>query len=478
MELKKQAVHGAIWVFAEQFGSQLIGFVLNLILARILLPSDFGTIALFSIVMSIGNVLVQGGMSSSLIRNAQNDERDYSTVFWFNIASAVLIYLVVYFIAPLFAKFFEVEILTSLIRVFSLILIIDSFAMVQGVKFVKELDFKKNFKIQLPSLLIGGGCGVYFAMNGYGVWSLVYYSLIQNSIFMIQHWLYSSWRPSFSFDMQKFKYHFGFGVNMTLSALLNVIVANIYTIILGKKFSPSILGYYNRADGLKQLPINNISNTLNKVTFPLFAEIGDDNIRFRNSFRELQMLVMFIVSPLVGILIVSAEPIIRVLYTEKWLPAVPYLQILSLAGVFQPVQSYNLNVLQIKGRSDLLLKLEVVKKIIIVLVVVVSLPFGLFALVWGQVLISILSLFVNSFYTGKFIKYSIFDQIVDLLFSLFLSSIIGLIIWIIDLYYFQYLSDLLRIGLISLTFLIVYFIVSVLLKRNEIKLIYSLIKRK
>lgn len=477
MELKKQAVHGAIWVFAEQFGSQLIGFVLNLILARILMPADFGTIALFGIVMSIGNVLVQGGMSSSLIRNAQNDERDYSTVFWFNIASAILIYLVIYLIAPLFARFYEVEILTSLIRVFSLILIIDSFAMVQGAKFVKELDFKKNFKIQLPSLLIGGACGVYFAMNGYGVWSLVYYSLIQNSIFMIQHWLYSSWRPSFAFDMQKFKYHFGFGVNMTLSALLEVIFSNLYSIIIGKKYSTEDLGYYNRADSLKQLPISNIATTLNKVTFPLFAKIGNDDERLRHSYRELQMLVMFVIAPLVGIMIVAAEPLIRFLYTDKWLPAVPYFKILCIAGLLYPIHAYNLNILQIKGRSDLFLRLEVIKKIIIVVVIAVCLNFGIIALVWGQVFISILSLFVNTYYTGRYLNYPIFKQLYDLSTSILIASSIGIGLWLLDGQYLVNQSDLLRILTITVIFLVLYMAVSVMMKRNELKLIKALIKR-
>ena len=477
MELKKQAVHGAIWVFAEQFGSQLIGFVLNLILARILMPADFGTIALFGIVMSIGNVLVQGGMSSSLIRNAQNDERDYSTVFWFNIASAILIYLVIYLIAPLFARFYEVEILTSLIRVFSLILIIDSFAMVQGAKFVKELDFKKNFKIQLPSLLIGGACGVYFAMNGYGVWSLVYYSLIQNSIFMIQHWLYSSWRPSFAFDMQKFKYHFGFGVNMTLSALLEVIFSNLYSIIIGKKYSTEDLGYYNRADSLKQLPISNIATTLNKVTFPLFAKIGNDDERLRHSYRELQMLVMFVIAPLVGIMIVAAEPLIRFLYTDKWLPAVPYFKILCIAGLLYPIHAYNLNILQIKGRSDLFLRLEVIKKIIIVVVIAVCLNFGIIALVWGQVFISILSLFVNTYYTGRYLNYPIYKQLYDLSTSIIVASSIGIGLWLLDGQYLVNQSDLSRILTITVIFLVLYMAVSVMMKRNELKLIKALIKR-
>ena len=237
MGLKEQATKGVFWVFAEQFGSQLIGFVINLVLARVLLPSDFGTIALYGILMSVSAVLVNGGLTSSLVRAQHVDERDLSTVFWFNLVVSLILYLFVYIIAPYFANFYNIPILTDLIRVYGVILIIDSFASVQVSRVLKSMNFKTAFKIQLPSMLIGGVIGIYFALNGFGVWSLVYSSLIQNFVYTLQYWLYSDWRPTFIFDKQRFKYHFSFGIKITASALLDTIFNNLYNIIIGKKFS-------------------------------------------------------------------------------------------------------------------------------------------------------------------------------------------------------------------------------------------------
>ena len=213
------------------------------------------------------------------------------------------------------------------------------------------------------------------------------------------------------------------------------------------------------------------------MTFPLFAKIGNDDERLRHSYRELQMLVMFVIAPLVGIMIVTAEPLIRFLYTDKWLPAVPYFKILCIAGLLYPIHAYNLNILQIKGRSDLFLRLEVIKKIIIVVVIAVCLNFGIIALVWGQVFISILSLFVNTYYTGRYLNYPIYKQLYDLSTSIFIASSIGIGLWLLDGKYLVNQSDLLRILTITVIFLVLYMAVSVMMKRNELKLIKALIKR-
>lgn len=353
MELKKQAVRGAFWVFVEQFSSQLVVFAVNLILARLLLPEDFGTIALFNIVMNVAIVLINGGLSSSLIRAQNVDNRDLSTVFWFNIVVSFFIYCLIFISTPWISNFYNKPILTTLIRVYAIILIIDSFVTVQVVHFEKELDFKTSFKVKLPSILIGGIAGILFAWYGFGVWSLVYSAIVKNVISTFQYWFYSKWRPSFIFDKIKFRYHFAFGVRMTLSALLSVVFDNLYSIVIGKKFSSAQLGYYDRADALKQLPVNNIAATLSRVSYPLFAKISHDDQRLRNSYQEMLKLVIFAMAPIIAIMIIEATPLIRFLLTEKWLPAAPYFQILSLSGLLYPIHAYNLNILQVKGRSDL-----------------------------------------------------------------------------------------------------------------------------
>lgn len=429
MELKKQVATGAIWVFMDQFGVQLVSFVVNLVLARLLMPADFGTIALFNVVINICSVLINGGMSSSLVRTQSVDERDLSTVFWFNMATTALLYLLVFIAAPAIGQFYQLPILGPIIRVYSIVLIIDSFVHVQAVLFDKKLDFKTTFKVRLPSVIVGGLAGIGFALAGMGVWSLVYSALLQNLLYTLQYWFYSEWRPTFTFDRDKFNTHFAFGIRLTLSALLNVIFNNVYSIVIGKRFSETTLGYYNRAESLKNLPINNISTALNKVTYPLFAKFSNDDQQLRHAYRRVLKLVIFIVAPTISLMVIAAEPIIRLLLGAKWLPAVPYFQLMALGALFQPIHNYNLNVLQVKGRSDLYLKLEIIKKICIVVAVVVGLRYGVYGLIWGQVAVSVASLFINTHYTARFLDYSMRQQLYDLLPSIFLSCALGCAVW-------------------------------------------------
>src|SRR5690606_20673002 len=256
-------------------------------------------------------------------------------------------------------------------------------------------------------------------------------SLIQNFVYTVQYWFYSDWRPSFIFDKEKFKYHFSFGVKLTASSLLDTIFNNLYNIIIGKKFSPTQLGYYNRADSLKQLPITNIAGALNRVTFPLFAKLAHDDAALKKYYHSIILVVIFLIAPLSVLMVVVAEPLIRFLLTDKWLPSVPYFQILSIGGIFFPIHAYSLNILQAKGRSDLYLRIEVFKKIVIVGVIFFSLQFGMLGLVWGSVLISIIAVFINSHYTSRYIDYSIYKQLLDITPSILKALIVGAVVYLI-----------------------------------------------
>lgn len=478
MGLKEQAAKGVFWVFAEQFGSQIIGFIINLVLARALLPSDFGTIALYGVIMSIAAVIINGGLTSSLIRAKQIDEQDLSTVFWFNFGVSLILYTIIFFIAPLVTDFYEIPVLTPLIRTYAIILIIDSFAGVQVTKVIKEMQFKTAFKIQLPSMVAGGISGIYFATHGFGVWSLIYSSLIQNFVYTLQYWLYSDWRPTFTFDMEKFKYHFTFGVKMTASSLLDTIFNNLYNIIIGKKFSPTQLGFYNRADSLKQLPITNIAGALNRVTYPLFAKLADDDVALKKYYKNIILVVMFLIAPLSVLMVVMGEPLIRFLLTEKWMPSVRYFQILSIGGLFYPIHAYNLNILQAKGRSDLYLKIEIIKKIVIVIVILSCLPFGMIGLVWGSVIISIVTVFINTHYTSKFLDYSVINQLLDIFPSIFKALTIGALIYLIDNYLLFKYTDLWRLIVSVSLYLSTYFGLAFLLRSKELFIVLDLIKTK
>ncbi|WDF46963.1 lipopolysaccharide biosynthesis protein [Chryseobacterium sp. KACC 21268] len=477
MSLKKQALSGLVWTFGQQFGTQLINFFISLILARVLLPSDFGIIAMFSVVISISTTLVDGGMASSLIRSNDADDSDLSTVFWFNFFASIILYILIFLFAPLIANFYKLALLVPIIRVYGLLLIIKSLTTVQAIRFTKDLDFKTSFKIQLPSLIIGGILGVVLAYYGFGVWALVYYPLIQSLISTVQYWMYSDWKPSLIFNRVKFKYHFNFGYKMTISSLLETVFNNIYTIVIGKVFSPTQLGYYSRADNLKQLPITNLSNALNKVTFPLFAKLGDDDVKLKDVYKKIMKLVIFIIAPILLMAIVIAEPLIRFLLTEKWLPAVPYFQILSLAGILYPIHSYNLNILMVKGKSDLFLKLEIVKKILIVCVLLISLNYGIMGILWGQVFTSCLSFFVNSHYSGKIIKYGSFQQLADLIPILVLAGLIAMMLYWFDYFWLQQITDLLRMLIICISFTSIYLATGWILKFKEITYLKEILKR-
>lgn len=477
MSLRKQAISGIIWTFSQQFGTQLISFVVGIVLARILLPSDFGTIAMFGILMGIAMTFVESGMTASLIRCKEVDDSDLSTIFWFNLVVSCLAYLIIYFCAPLVAKFYEVEILTPIIRIYSIILIINALVTVQRTRFIKDMDFKTSFKIKLPSLIIGGSTGILMAYLGWGIWTLVYYPIIQTSISTIQYWFYSKWRPSFVFDKEKFKYHFNYGYKLTLSGLLDITFQNIYIVIIGKVFSPAQLGFYNRADSLKQLPVSNLSKALNQVTFPLFAKISDNDGKLKEVYQKLMRVVIFIIAPVLCLLMVVAEPLIRFLLTEKWLPAVPYFQILAIAGILYPIHSYNLNVLKVKGRTDLFLKLEVWKKVIIIITILITVNYGVIGLVWGQVFISVISFFINTYYTGKIIHYGAFQQIKDLLPTLLVGGMISLIVYGLDAYIFYQMHDILRLIVLPLIYGILFMGVCIIFKFKEIKYIIELIKK-
>jgi len=477
MSLKNKAASGMLWTFAEQFGSKLISFVVSIILARLLTPSDFGVIALFSFVLLIAGTIIDGGLGSSLIRTKNANEEDYSTVFFFNIGTSIVIYIIVFCIAPIFAWFYNVEILTNVIRLYCITLVISSFVTVQRTHFVKNFKFKTAFLIQLPSLLFGGITGVVLAFLGYGVWSLVYSAIVQSILFTLQHWFYSDWRPKWIFNKDKFKYHFSFGYKMALSGVINTLFSNLYTIVIGKYFSIQELGYYNRADTLKQLPVSNLSVALNKVTFPLFAEISHDDRKLREVYQKLLKMVIFIIAPVLIFLIVDARSLIIVLLTEKWLPAVPYFQILCISGILYPIHAYNLNILQVKGRSDLFLKLEIIKKSLVLITIVLAINFGMYALLWAQVFNSIIALFINTHYTGKFLNYRMLDQLRDLIPSMTLAASTGVIVYLFFHYILPSLSDVLIIILSLILFFTIYLSIAYFLRFKELNYAKEFIKK-
>lgn len=412
MSLKKQAIAGVKWTFVQQFCVQIINFAVQIILARLLMPEMFGLIAMVVVFISIGQVLMDGGMTSSLIRTKNPDQLDYSTVFITNIIMSLSVYSVVFITAPYIALFYEQEILTNIIRILSLTFVIRALVAVHMAKLTKEMNFKLQMKLQIPSTILAGIVGISMAYQGYGVWSLVWLSLIQAISFTVQTLMFMNWRPSLIFNFERFKYHFSFGYKLTLASLIDVIFNDAYRIVIGKFYSPAALGFFHQAETLRLFPVQQISTVVEKVTYPLFSKINHDEA-LKSAYRITMKLVLVIVIPSMLVLILIAEEGFRLLLGERWLAAVPYFQILALASIVRPVSSYNLNILKVKGRSEIVLRIEILKKFFGIILIGIGFNFQVIGLVISLTVFSFLSFIINMYFSGKLISYSIGEQVKD-----------------------------------------------------------------
>ncbi|WP_423818720.1 lipopolysaccharide biosynthesis protein [Salinimicrobium sp. TIG7-5_MAKvit] len=445
MALRKVVTSGLVWTFTQQFGNQVIGFVISLILARLLLPEEFGLIAMIAVFVAVGNGLMDSGLSLSIIRDTEAGDRDFSTVFIFNVLAGTLIYLIIFAGAPFIAQFYDQEILTNIIRVYCLTFILSAATSVHIALFTRNMNFKVQTLTAIPAAVISGALGILLAIKGYGVWSLVYSSLLNSILNFVLIWKYSSWFPSRIFDKNLFYKHWSYGYKLGLANLLNRIFNNLYLVVIGKYFSPALLGFYSRAESTKQLPLSNIERALNKVSFPMFVGIKDEPERLKSVFRKLLKMVLYIVSPVLMISAALADPLFRFLFTEKWLPAVPYFQILCLGGLLLPLHSYNLSLLNIYGRSDLFLKLEIVKKILILFSLLLIIPFGIYGLLWGQVVLSVLAFVINAYYTQRFITYPLRSQLLDVFPIYLITFFSATIVWLGDQKLFSEFPDFIRL---------------------------------
>jgi teichuronic acid exporter len=478
MSLKKQALSGVFYSFIQLFGNQGVGFVISIILARLLVPAEFGLIAMLGIFLSLGGALINSGLSQSLIRSSNTDELDYSTVFYFNLVVSIVIYIIIFLCAPLIADFYNQEILTLIVRVYSITFIINAFGAIQLTRLSKLMDFKTQMKISIPSTLLSGVTGITLAYLGFGVWSLVWSGIIQVFGSTVQLWYWSKWKPLLVFSITKFKHHFYYGMKLMFSGILDLIFTNAYTILIGKFFAPAQVGYYNRADSLQMLPVGNISSLVTKISFPLFSAIQDDNVRLKSVYKRIMQMVIFLVAPTLILMAVLAEPLFRFLFTERWLPAVPYFQILCLNGILYPIHSYNLQILNVKGRSDLFLKLEIAKKVLSVIIITISFQFGIYGLLYGSVLGSVLSFFINTHYSGKFLKYPAWEQTKDILPIILTGVLVGGFVLMMDLLLANYqLIDFFRLAAGSVLGILLYSTAAVLFKLSSLQELILIAKK-
>ena len=427
--LQRKAFWGMIWSAAGNFSLQLIGFVVGVQLARILSPDDYGLVGMLAIFTAIAYCMIDSGMGNALVRKPDRTEVDCSTVYYFSVATALLMYAVLFVAAPYIADFYNQPALCNLTRVLCLTLVIGPLAGVHGSKLYIDLQFKKSSAISVAAAIVGGVVGVTCAYLGCGVWALVYMQLASSSFRVLLTWLVVRWVPAPVFSRQSFRELFGFGSKLLASAILDTTYNNIRPLLIGKVYSGADLGYYTRANQYASLPATTATGLLGGVTYPLLCKLQHDDNILREKYRLLIRLSAFVVFPLVIGLAAVAEPCIVVLITEKWLPCVLLLQILCFSLMWYPVHALNLNLLQVKGRSDLFLKLEVIKKIMGVTMLVITVPISVTAMCYGAVVTSLLCLGVNTYYTGQLIQIGFFRQMGDLLPIFLLSLAMGAGVW-------------------------------------------------
>lgn len=412
--LRKRAFKGVIWSAVERFSVQFIQFIISIILARILLPSDFGLIAIVMIIINVLQTINETGFGAALINKQSRDELDFSTVFVLNIFLGFFLYTVLYILAPSISIFFKQPQLTHLSRLIGLNLIITSFVVVQRTKLMIKVDFKTQAKASFISVVISGIVGIYTAYNGFGAMALVIQSLLNNALNTLLIWTFVKWKPKLQLSFNRLKSLFDFAYKLILARLINTVFEEAYSFAIGKVYTPEQLGYFNRAKSFQTLSSNNIAGIVQRVSTPILCEVQNDHNQLSNILIKFITSTAFIVYPLLFGMFVLAKPLVSVLLTDKWLPAAGMLKILCPVGLFYVISTFNRNVFNATGRTDWALKTEIMKKIIFIGIIIFSIYFGFKALLISQIVIAIIEFVVDTHYTQKQIGITPIQQLKSL----------------------------------------------------------------
>lgn len=473
--LKSKTVKGTLWSSLERFSVQGIQFVVMIIMARILTPQDYGLVGMITLFIGISQTLIDSGFSQALIRKQDRNETDNSTVFYFNIAVGIALYFVLFISAPLIARFYDEPLLIPITRVVALGLVFNSLAVVQRALLTLKLDFKTQAKATLIGAVLSGVVGIYMAMSGFGVWSIVFNLIVNYGTVTFLLWVFSHWKPQWVYSWQSFKELFSFGSKLLASGLLETLYRNMYLLVIGKVFNASDLGYYSRAHQFSDFASSNVSGIFQRVSYPVLCTIQNDDNRLADVYRRLLRTSAFIIFPLMIGLASLSKVVIITFLTEKWLFASTLLVPLCLSGMWYPVHALNLNLLQVKGRSDLYLRLEIIKKLVAVIIFCCALPFGLVILCWSSLASSLFALIINTYYTGKLINIGFLKQIADLTPTLILSGTMGVIIYLFTLY--TTLSSALTMCIDIIAGIVFYISLAKIFKFSEFKELYSILRK-
>ena len=427
--LKSKTLHALSWSFLESAGLQGVRFVVGIVLARLLFPEQFGLIGMLTIFMALAQTFLDSGFGAALIQKRDATQIDTCSIFYFNIAVGLVVAGFLCLVAPWIAAFYNQPILTPLTRALSLTIVINSFGLIQNTILTKQINFKTQTKVSLIAGVLSGVIGVILATSGFGVWSLVVQQ-ISNAFFRTGFlWFLNTWRPALIFSLKSLREMFGFGSRLLAAVLLNQIFENIYLLVIGKLFSANDLGIFTRAKTVQELPSQTLSGMVGRVTFPVFSAIQDDPARLKRGLKKVLTMLALMNFPMMIGLATIARPLVLVLLTEKWAECIPYLQLLCLVELLFPLHLINIHTLQALGRADLILRLEIIKKVLVVINIAITVRWGISAMIYGMIAMSIICYYLNSYYTGVLISYPIREQLRDLFPYLIMAVLMGVAVF-------------------------------------------------
>ncbi len=475
--LKKKTLTGLFWTFTEVIANQGVQFVIQIFLARLILPEEFGLIGMITVFIAISNSIIDSGFSNALIREKEVNQNDYSTVFYFNLITSIFVYVILYFSSPTISIFFAQPKLSLILRVLAITIIINAFGIIPRAILTRKINFKAQMIINISSSLVSGFIAIVLAYKGFGIWSLVFRTIIMQFIQVVMLSIVNRWRPSFVFSKNSFEKLFGFGWKILVSGLIDTIYNNLYYMVIGKMYSASDLGYYTNAQKLRDIAATSISTAVQKVSYPVLSCMQSEEEVLKNMYKKIIKSSVYITFPVMFGLAIVAKPLILFLFGDNWSQSIIYFQILCLAGMLYPLHAINLNILQVKGRSDLFLKLEILKKCVAITLIAISIfsKLGIIGLIWMKVASSIIAFFINSYYSKSIIGYSTLNQIRDILPVLIITLFMGITTYFIGIFVPDY--NFIKI-LIQISFGTIFFmIISYLFKIEEFFSILDIMKK-
>lgn len=474
--LKQKTISGVIWSSLQRFGTMGISFISNIVLARLLTPDDYGCIGMLMIFIALSNTFIDGGFGSALIQKKRPTQEDYSTIFYWNIFLGIILYGVLYLCSPLIADFYNIPLLSKVLRVQGVVLIVNAFGIIQANQLRKQLKFKSIAQVSLTASIVSVIVAIAMAYMGCGVWSLVAQQIAMPLVSTLLYWANSSWRPSWVFSWNSFRELFGFGSFILLSSLLNTFCNNLTGLLIGKFFNSSSMGYFTQAKKLEDVFSTSIEAVVLQVTYPVLVEVKDNFERLRGALRQFNTLLLFVIAPLMLLLNLLATPVITLLLGKQWLPAVPYLKVLAFQGIAFGLQGVNSNAIASIGHSKVLFDATIIKRVVQVFLLLLGMYYGgIMGLLWGTTLFSYFAAFYNSALVHKYIGYRLLGQLKDLLPIIVLNAVSYVLAY--SLHFIVEEDSILLYSLMIMVYIASYVWLSLLFKINAITHIREVVDR-